>query len=172
MVYLFLRYLVIALCLVLGVILHTQLGLRQAWYLYLAGALLLLSHLLLGNAWQAFSALKRGRPAQARALLRHTWAPQLLLRSNRAYYHFAQGMLLLQDKQLPESAQQLQQAVSLGLKYANDNALAYLNLAHIAYVQQNLARAREALDAARRFQPTDLMIKEGMEKLGKALGGR
>jgi tetratricopeptide (TPR) repeat protein len=172
MVYLLLRYLVIFLCFGLGLALHLRLGLGHAWYLYVAGALLMLSHVLLGNVWQAFSALKRGRPAQAKMLLGQTWAPRLLLPSNRAYYYFAKGMLLLQDKQLPESEQCLTQAVSLGLKHNNDNALAYLNLAHIAYVQKDRLKAQGALDAARRFEPSDLMIKEGLEKLGKVLGGR
>ena len=169
MFYPILRYLVIALIVILGVILHLQLGLKQAWYLYSGALLLLASHFLFGSVWQAFSQLRRGRLAQAEALLRHTWAPGLLLRRNRAYYYFIKGMILLQQKQLEASAGQLQQAVQLGLQRPNDNALAYLNLAHIAYVQKDFGRAQKALESAKAFQPDDLMIKDKLKELETAL---
>ncbi len=169
MLYPILRYLVIALFLILGALLHWQLGPGQAWYLYLAAMVLLATHLLFGSVWQAFSLLRRGQPARAEAVLRHTWAPGLLMRRNRAYYHFVKGMILLQQKQLEAGAGHLEQAVRLGLQRPNDNALAYLNLAHIAYVQKDYTRSRKALESAKSFQPGDLMIQDKLKELESAL---
>jgi len=171
MTYSYLRYAVIVLFLGLGLLLHVKLGLAQAWYLYLAGLLLLFSHILFGNVWMAFNALKRGKPQLAEALLRQIWKPQWLLRRNRAYYYFTLGLLHLQHQKQEDASQYLQKAVSLGLRRPNDNALAYLNLAHISYVQKDFAGARQAMQAAQSFQPTDLMIKDNLKKLQAALTG-
>jgi tetratricopeptide (TPR) repeat protein len=167
--FIYLRYGLIALFLILGVVLHLQLGISQAWYLYAAAALLILSHLFLGNVWQAFSMLKRGKPAKAEKMLGHTWAPGLLLKSNRAYYYFTQGMLHLQREELDTARPLLEQATQLQLRYANDNALAHLNLAHIHFVQKNKTEAAQHLATAKSFEPTDLMIKDNLEKMQQAL---
>ncbi|MCB0551029.1 MAG: hypothetical protein KDD19_25890, partial [Phaeodactylibacter sp.] len=75
MTYSYLRYALIALFLGLGLLLHLQLDFSQAWYLYLAGVLLLISHIIFGNVWMAFGSLKRGQPEKAEALLRQVWNP-------------------------------------------------------------------------------------------------
>ena len=170
MTYSYLRYALIVLFLGLGLLLHVQLGLSQAWYLYLAGFLLLVSHLVFGNVWLAFNSLKRGQPEKAEALLRQVWNPGWLVRSNRAYYYFTLGMLYLQHKKPGEARGHLQKAISLGLRKPNDHALALLNLAHIAYLQNDHGLARQALTEARALQPTDLMIKDNLQKLEGMLG--
>lgn len=170
MTYSYLRYALIVLFLGLGLLLHVQLGFSQAWYLYLAGLLLLVSHLVFGNVWLAFNSLKRGQPEKAEALLRQIWNPKWLIRSNRAYYYFTLGMLYLQHKRLEDAKGHLQEAISLGLKKPNDHALALLNLAHIAYLQKDHGLARQALAEARALQPTDLMIKDNLQQLEGALG--
>ncbi|MCB0561814.1 MAG: tetratricopeptide repeat protein [Lewinellaceae bacterium] len=170
MTYSYLRYALIALFWGLGMLLHVKLGLSQSWYLYLAGLLLLLSHILFGNVWMAFNSLKRGNPQQAEALLSQVWKPNWLLPRNRAYYFFTLGMLHLQHKKREQAKKYLQKAVSLGLRTPNDHALAQLNLAHIAYIQKDFAKARQALATAQSLQPTDLMIKDNLQKLEAALG--
>ncbi|MCB9035705.1 MAG: hypothetical protein H6557_03715 [Lewinellaceae bacterium] len=170
MTYSYLRYALIALFLGLGLLLHLKLGFSQAWYLYLAGLVLLVSHIIFGNVWLAFGSLKRGQPERADALLRQTWNPNWLLRRNRAYYFFTLGMLYLQHKKLEDAKDHLQRAISLGLKKPNDHALAQLNLAHIAYVKKEFGYARQALADARSLQPTDLLIKDNLQKLEVALG--
>ncbi|MCB9053419.1 MAG: hypothetical protein H6556_28620 [Lewinellaceae bacterium] len=169
MTYSYLRYALIALFLGLGLLLHLQLDFSQAWYLYLAGVLLLISHIIFGNVWMAFGSLKRGQPEKAEALLRQVWNPGWLLRSNRAYYYFTLGMLYLQHKKLEPAKTHLQQAIALGLRKPNDHALALLNLAHIAFVQKDFAQTRQKLQEAQALHPTDLMIKDNLQKMEAAL---
>ena len=170
MTYSYLRYGLIVLFWGIGILLHVKLGLSQSWYLYLAGLLLLLSHIVFGNVWMAFNHLKRGNPQQAEALLRQVWNPNWLLPRNRAYYFFTLVMLHLQHKRLEQAEKLLKKAVGLGLRTPNDLALAQLNLAHIAYIQKDFVNARQALAAAQSLQPTDLMIKDNLQKLEAALG--
>ncbi|MCG8326359.1 MAG: hypothetical protein MI974_01680 [Chitinophagales bacterium] len=171
MTYVYLRYGLIALFAVLGIVLHVQLGIEQSWYLYAAAGLLLFSHLFFGNVWLAFNFLKRGEVLKAQQTLKHTWAPNLLFKSNKAYYFFTQGMIFLQSKQLDKAKPLLEKACDLKLKHNNDNALAHLNLAHIHFVQKNKAEAIKNLEAAKAFNPSDLMIKDNLKKMEAAMSG-
>ncbi len=163
------RYPLIFIFLGLGVALHWQVGWSSAWMLYLSALVLFLVHLLFGDVWQAFRLLQRGQPAQAEQLLDRTLFPRLLVRRPRAYYHFACGMIALQQQRLEEGREHLQEALSTGLYRANDRALAQLNLAHIAFVQMDWPRAGQHRRAALAEQPTDLMIREQLQKLERAL---
>jgi tetratricopeptide (TPR) repeat protein len=169
MFYIYARYILIAVFLVLGIVLYSQLGMSAAWYLFAASGLLLLSHLFFGNVWLAFNFLKTGAPEKAARVLSHTWAPNLLVSSNKAYYFFTKGMIALQRKDMPTALSLIEQASKIGLKHNNDNALAHLNLAHIHFVQKDKDKARQYLASAMQFKPTDLMIKDNLQKLEQAL---
>ena len=169
MLYARLRYALIFLFLGLGVLLHLQEGWYAAWYLYLAAILLGITFLLFGNVWSALKLLKRGKLEEANRLLNQTRFPGLLLRRNRAYYHFCKGMIDLQEKELDSGERQLLQADKLGLERPIDNALLNLNLAHIYYLKKLYGESRSYLEAARAQDADDLLIRENISKLEKAL---
>lgn len=154
----------------LGILIHLQTGFTPAWYLYLAALILLATHFLYANVWTAFSLLRRGKPLEAEVALSKISRPNWLAKSPKAYYHFTKGMIHLQNKDITQAKQHLNQAKVLGLRNNNDNALATLNLAHISYVEKDQAQAKQLLEAAQAFQPNDLMIKDNIEKMRKALG--
>lgn len=163
------RLLLVVAFLILGFLLHARIGIEAAWMLYASAIILLILHFLFGNVWLAFRSLQRGKADLAQRLLRQTRFPHLLVRRNRAYYYFTQGMLDLQREELEAGNQHLEQALELGLYRANDRALAHLNLAHIAYVQQQYERASQQSRIARAAEPTDLLIKDQLNKLERAL---
>ena len=124
---------------------------------------------MFGNVWAAFNMLKRGRIKQAKTLLRQVRRPELLAKRHRAYYHFTSGMIALQENQLDQGKVHLGKALDLGLQTNNDRAMVCLNLAHIHFVGKNKEQTRHFLEEARKANPTDLMIKENLDKLEKAL---
>jgi Flp pilus assembly protein TadD len=164
-----LRFVLIGLFLVLGVVLHLQVGMKGAWYLYVAALLLLLTHLFFGPVWQAFQQLKAGFPQTAAKLLRQVWIPGLLVKRNQAYYYFTKGMLELQREELDVARPLLEKALSLGLQSANDRALLQLNLAHIYFVKKDLQTAATYLDQAEAEDAKDLMIQENLKKMRTVL---
>lgn len=168
----YLKYILILLCFVLGGVLHAQLGLSQAWYLYVGGVVLLLFQLLMGNVWTAYSHLKQGRPILAERMLNQVWNPKLLIRRNRAYYYFCKGLIALQQKDMDYAAAQLQLALETGMEHPNDSGLACLNLAHIHFVQRRWEQAEVWMEKARSFPLNDLMIKEKLKELEQAIGAR
>ncbi len=153
----------------LGFLLHWKTGIRGASYLYAAAAVLIMTHLLFGSVWEAFNFLKRGRPDKAEKILSLVRFPALLVRRNRAYYYFTKGMLRLQDKELDEAKPLLREADRLGLSRPVDRALLQLNLAHIFYVENDYEQARHYLEAARSQRADDLLIRDNLAKLEKAL---
>jgi tetratricopeptide (TPR) repeat protein len=163
------RFALIFLFLGMGVFLHSRMGWQAAWTLYLAAVILLLTHVLFGNVWAAFRLLQHGQLADASRLLDKVFTPKLLLTRNRAYYYFARGILALQQQEMEQGEAHLQRALDLGLFRANDRALARLNLAHVYYVLKQYPAARRALTAAEAEAPTDLLIKENLAKLRRAL---
>lgn len=163
------RSYLILIFLILGVVLHIETGIKGAWYLYAASAILLATHYLFGNVWAAFRKLRRGKIDEAEVLISDIRRPKWLAKSPRAYYHFTKGMIALQKKELNESEKHLKEAIDTGLRSGNDNALAALNLAHIYYVEKREEDSMNYLKKAKSFDSNDLMIKENIEKLEEAL---
>ncbi len=167
-----LRIILTVLLLVLAVIFQVQWGWSAAWPLYLGAAALLLIYLLFGTTRLAFQALQRGQVFEAEKLLQQTRFPQLLVKANKSQYYFVQGLLHIQHKELEEGEAAIQQALSTGLVRQKEEALAWLNLAHISFVQEQPAKSREALAKAQSLNQDDLLLKERLNELEQALSRR
>lgn len=163
------RLSLIFLAFAIGGLIHAQEGIAQAWYLYLAGGLLLLSHILFGNIWQAFAAMRSGNLSLADHIVSLVFSPSLLLPRPRAYFYFVRGMLALKSDRLQEGDDYLKNALNGPLQKPRDYALALLNRAHIAYLQNDWDRCARLKQQAEAQQADDLLIQEHLEKLDKAL---
>lgn len=169
MLYLRIRFYLILIFAFVGVVLHIEIGLKGAWYLYASSLILLLTHYLFGNVWPAFARLRKGKIDEAEQLIQGIKKPQWLARQHRAYYHFTKGMVHLQRKSMDEGKLHLEKSLEIGLRSGNDNALAALNMAHILFVQKNLEQSRTYLRKAQSYESDDLMIKENIKKLDDVL---
>lgn len=167
MVYTRIKYLLIFAFFALGVFFQFKFGLSGSWYFYVAGILLLATHFLFGTVGLAFSRLKKGRVDEAENLLAEIKKPEWLLKTHRSYYHFTNGMIALQKKNLESADQHLQEALQRGLRNDKDKALVTLNLAHIHLMQQKLDSSRSFLDKAKLLNTNDLLIKEKIKELEK-----
>jgi tetratricopeptide (TPR) repeat protein len=153
----------------LGILFHLKQGLGTAWFFYVASFLFILTHFLYGTVRSALNVLQTRDYNQAELLLSKNKHPEWLIKASRAYYHFAYGIISLQHEDLEKGKVHFQAAADIGLRDGKDNALAYLNLAHIAYVQKNVSVAHGHLKKAQSFETNDLIVKENLQKLGKAL---
>ncbi len=161
------RFILIFLFLIIGIVLQIQNGFSSAWYLYATSLILLFTHFAFGNVWAAFRKLQRGKIMEAELLINQIKRPEWLVKQNRTYYHFIKGMIALQQKELSKGEEELKIAVSRGLRSNNDNALALLNLAHICFVEKRQEDTRNYLQQARSFDPNDLMLKQKIEEMEK-----
>jgi tetratricopeptide (TPR) repeat protein len=163
------RFVLILLFLIVGIVLQAKNGFSAAWYLYATSLILLFTHFAFGNVWAAFSKLRKGKILEAELLINQIKKPEWLVKQNRTYYHFTKGMIALQQKEFSEAEKQLKNAVGRGLRSNNDNALALLNLAHICFVEKRPEDTKDYLQQARSFNPDDLMIKQKIEEMEKIL---
>ncbi len=164
-----LRFSLIILFTLLGIILHIKIGFSSAWYLYLASMIMLVAHFLFGNVWAAFGMLRKGKIPEAEILVNQIKRPEFLSKQHRAYYHFIKGMIALQKEELKEGEIQLKQALERGLRSSNDNAMAALNIAHIYFRQNKLDACRTYLKQSKSFSPNDLLIKQKIDEMEKVL---
>jgi len=163
------RLVLAVLFLILGLIFNYQYGIGSAWYLYLASIILFLTHFLFSTVWAAFSILKKGKVVEADNLLKRIKKPEWLLKSHRAYYHFSKGLIAIQYKNIPTAQDHFKQALDLGLRTDNDNALSALHIAHTSFVDNNYKQSTTYLQKAKSFNSDDLMIKENLKELENAL---
>ena len=163
------RFVLIFLFLIIGIVLQVKNGFSAAWYLYATCLILLFTHFAFGNVWAAFSKLQKGKIMEAELLINQIKKPEWLAKQNRTYYHFIKGMIALQQKELSEGEKELKIAVGRGLRSNNDNALALLNLAHISFMEKRPEDTRNYLQQAQTFEPSDLMIKQKIEEMEKLL---
>lgn len=166
------RFLIGVLIIALGGLIHFKVGFSSAWYMYLAGVIILATHFLFGNVMLAFGRLKKGDVDGAENLILQTKRPDFLLKTHRAYYYFTLGMIALQKKQTGFGRQHLEQALALGLRTPTDNALAAINIADVCFVKKDYKKSDEFRLKAQSFNSNDLMIKEHLKKLEAALKGR
>ncbi len=169
MIYIRIRYLLILLFMLIGIVLHYQFGIANAWYCYVASVVLYITYYLFGTVGPAFSALRKGKIEQAEKLIGMNRKPEFLLKQHRAYYHFTKGMIAMQKKELTTGEMHLKSALELGLRNDNDKALVSLNLAHIYYVLKRENDSMTFLQKAKAFESNDLMIKQKIEELENAL---
>ena len=155
--------------LIIGIILTLVNGFSTSVYLFLAAAFLIFTHYKFGAVWPAFQLLQEGKIEEADNILQQIKKPEWLSKMHRSYFHFTKGMIHVQRKQLPPGAVHLKAALQLGLRNSTDNALAAINLAHIYYVEKNPEVCKKYLQKAIDFNSNDLMIKENIDKLQKAL---
>lgn len=165
------RFLIGVVIIALGAAIHFKQGIGAAWYMYLGGVIILLTHFLFGNVSLAFNKLNKGQVDEAEDLILQIKRPDWLLKRHRAYYYFVLGMIALQKKQKGFGEQHLKEALNIGLRSDTDNALAALNIAHANFVKKNYKVADEFRIKSAAFESDDLMIKENLKKLEEALKG-
>ena len=163
------RIALVILFLLLGIPLHIQAGLEAAWYLYAGAFLLALTYFLFGTVWVAYRLLNQGKVLEAEQSLLLTRYPQFLLGRNKTYYYFIRGLIHLQHKELEPGQEALRQAVKKGKLRPRDQALALINLAHAAFVQKDYEQARARMTDVQRLQVDDLLVKQQLDELEKAL---
>jgi len=111
--------------------------------------LLLLSLIVLVTVWIneaiifTFLAVRKGDFVKARTRLNWISKPEWLIKGQRAYWFYLDGMIRSQGGELSKAETAFKRAIKLGLYMGHDRAMAKLSLAGIAASKR---RKREALN--------------------------
>lgn len=164
------RYILVFLLVIYSAFVHYNGSFGVAIYTYFAAALVLLTTLFTGTVFKASNEINNGDFDQAEKTLNKTYFPNLLLKRNKANFHFMKGMVELHKKNFEQGDNHLKKSLEIGLKTPTNKALAYLNLAHSSFLKGDFTQCRTYLDIGKALD-ANLHVLKKIEEMENALTG-
>ena len=165
----YLRFALIALCLIGGVLLSVFVSFWYALPVLLIGIALLVGYVLLGTIQSAAPLMQAQDFAAAEQRLNLTWKPEWLYSSNRAMYYMLKGTLAQQRKDNVAAEGYLRQAAEIELPTDNEKAMIKLQLASIAAQRNKWKEAKLLHREIKNLKVTEPMIKEQLKMFDQAM---
>lgn len=168
----YLKFALIALCLVGGVILTVLFGFWYAFVFLLIGLGLLASYFLLGTVQSAAEFIQLQDFAGAEQRLNLTIFPKLLYVTNRAIFYLLKGSIEMSKQNTKEAEGFFNIALELELPSDNEKAMVILQLANINAQRNNWTGAKVQFAQVKKLKITEPMIKEQIDYFEKAINSR
>ena len=135
----------------------------------LLALLMIYSHFKQGNIVPALMALRNGNIPAAEQALASIKRPDYLSKRYQGYYYFASGLVDFYHKRIAQGCENLEKALTFGLKNKTELSITHLNIAQGAYMQKDYEKSRKHMELCQAQNPTDLHIKQRLEELAKYL---
>ena len=164
----YLRFALIAVGLIGGVLLSVFQGFWYGFPFWLAGLILLVTYILLGTVGPASKVLQTEDFDQAEKYLNLTLTPKWLYPTNRAYYYMLKGSIAMARKDMAASEKYLKMAEAIEVPTDNEKAMLQIQLANIAASKQKWNQAQIHFRNLKNLKITDNNIKEQYKLLEKA----
>ncbi len=168
----YLRFALIALFLIGGVVLSLTVSFWYALPLLLVGIILLLGYILLGTVQSAAQLMEKLQFVDAEKRLDLTMNPKFLFKPNRAYYNVIKGTIALNLKDNDKAEVHLKAAEELGLQSDDERAMVALQLANIQAAKGKWNQAQIYFRTAKKSKVTDPNLKDQIKQFEKALNNR
>lgn len=168
----YLRFALIALTLVGGIILTFAYGFWYAFPFLLVGIILVVGYVLLGTVQSAAEIMQGGDLEAAEQRLNLTFKPEWLYKTNRAYYYMVKGNLAMQRKDTEEGEKWLKKAQGVDIPTDNEKAMIELQLANVAASRNKWKQAEIHMRNLKDLKVTEPMLKEQVEQFTKAFAQR
>ena len=168
----YLRFALIAVCIVGGIILAFAYGFWYAFPFLLAGLILLLGYIFLGTIQSAADLVQKMKFDEADKRLNLMYKPEWLYKTNRAFYYMIKGTLAMQRKENDAAEEWLMKAQQTDLPSDNENAMVQLQLANIYAMKGKWNKAKAHFNSAKKMRVTEPQMKEQMKQFEKALTNR
>ena len=168
----YLRFALIALCLVGGVALIFTYGFWYAFPFLLIGITLLIGYFLLGTVQSAAQLVQANQFEEAEKRLALTFKPEWLYSSNRAYYNMMKGTIAAYRKDNNLAQEYFNKAQEIGVPTDNETAMLELQLASIAASKNKWQQAKLHFQKIKGLKVTEPQIKEQIQQFEKALKNR
>ncbi len=165
----YLRFALIAITLIGGVVLAVMFGFWYAFPVLLIGLILLAGYIFLGTVQSAAMMMQNMDFTGAENRLNLTLKPSWLYKANRAYYYMIKGGIAMQLKNYPIAEELLVKAQEMGLPSDNERAMVFIQLANLAAVKNNFKGAQSLMRQAKQQKVTEPQIKEQIMEFDKAL---
>jgi tetratricopeptide (TPR) repeat protein len=168
----YLRFAIIAVCLIGGILLTGAYGFWYAFPLWLIGLVMLIGYFLLGTIGSAAQIMQTNDFDATERRLNLTVAPRLLYATNRAYFYMMKGSIAQFRGQNDEAERLLNKAQEIKVPTGNEAAMIQLQLANIAAQKNKWNQAKLHLRNAKQADVTQQDIKEQIKQFEKAITNR
>jgi len=165
----YIRFALIALCLVGGIALWASLGIWYGIFFVITGLVLLAGYLFLGTVAPAAQQVQMQDFDGAEKTLDLTLKPEWLYSANRAFYYMMRGNIALSRKQIAEGEAWLRKAESIDIPTPAEKATLHFQLAQIEYQKKNFPAAKKYLNKAKEANIKIPQIREQIEMMDQAL---
>ena len=159
----YLRFALIALCLIGGTIMAIFMGFWYSFPVLLIGLILLLGYIFLGTVQSAAEYVQKSDFAGADKMLDLTLKPNWLYVTNRAYFYIMKGTVAQQRGDNDSAEKWIKMAEGLKLPTDNEKAAVQLQLANIAGMKNKWNQAKLHFRNAKQYRITDNSIKEQLQ---------
>ena len=165
----YVRFALIAVCLLVGIGLAIGPGFWYGFPFLLAGLILLGGYIFLGTVGPAAKRAQVQDFDGAEKLLNLTLKPEWLYSANRAFYYMMKGTIALSRKDLNAGEMWLKKAESIDIPTPNERAMLHLQLAQIEANRKNFTAAKQYLKKAKDANVKVPQIAEQIAYLDTAL---
>ncbi len=155
----YVRFALIGVCLLGGIILAFVYGFWYAFPFLLVGIVLLIGYILLGTVQSAGMLLQQADIAGAEKRLNMTFKPEWLFGPNRAVYFMLKGTLAINRKELKEGEEWFSKAEAIDMPSDNEAAMIQVQLAALKASKRNWNAAKKHVKKAKDLKITTPEIK-------------
>lgn len=168
----YLKFALIALFLIGGVVLAFVFGFWYAFPLLLIGLIFLASYVFLGTVQTAAQLVEAQQFEDAKKRLNLTLNPKWLYVTNRAYYYIMKGSIALQTGNEEEAEEWFKVAEDLKLPSDNERAMIQLQLAGLYAKKNNWNKTKSIMRKLDKLDVSESTIKMQVEQFKQALKKR
>ena len=165
----YLKFTLIALCLVGGIVLAFTISFWYAFPFLLIGLILLASYIFLGTVQSAAELMQKTDFIACEERLNLTWKPEWLYVTNRAFFYLIKGSLALNAKANDEAEGWFLKAKELKLPSDNERAMVLMQLANINAMKGKWKIAQQSFREVKKLKVTEGQLKEQIQQFDKAL---
>lgn len=165
----YLRFALMAACLLGGIALWAAFGFWYALPFFLVGIVLTVGYVLFGTVQSAAMLLQNNDFVAAEKQLGLTFFPDWLYSANKSIYYMLKSTFAMNRRDTKESEVWLNKAQDLKLNSDNEKALVELQLAAIQTQRGNFTGAKIHLKKLKELKITEPALKEQVQQFEKAM---
>ena len=165
----YLRFALIGLFLIGGVVAAFTIGFWWALPLILIGITLLVGYILLGTVQSAAMMMQTGDMVAAEKRLDLTFFPKYLYTANRAYFYLLKGTMAGNEKKYDLAEEHYTTAQKIGLPGDNEKAMVFMALANFRAMKSNWAAAEDFYRKIKQLKVTEPALKDQIKQFDDVL---
>ena len=165
----YLRFALIALTLIGGIVLAVLVSFWYALPILLVGIVLIVGYFLLGTIQSAAMLMQKGDLEATEKRLNMTFNPKWLYATNRAYYYMLKGSIAMARKDVEASEHYLKMAREINVPTENEKAMLELQLANISASKGKWKQAQIHYRNLKQLKVTEPTIKEQIKEFDKVM---